>query len=625
MARRRDGFPPLNKGIVSEEKQKPVLDEQTLAKLLEAAYVLQEHNREVREIELGLDLKRDQAEEQDRNEIPAAAERVNKPQQASIPGDYTFTLAQIVATQHQIQIRNLELDKAMALVAERLIEIAHADGAAIGMVDGRKVKYRAVAGAKALPQGTQVPSDKALCLPVIRNGQVFRCADVNVEFLVDTEECRRRGIQSLIAVPIFHEGGVAGGLELYYSAQNGFTDQDIHTCQLMAGLVTEALARDEEETWKQSLANERAMMLEALEKLKPNLSALMEPPPSSKETSARNPVPVPTAPTYDCKSCGHNLVGGEQFCGQCGTPRDGVVKPPITPHFPAGEIEKSKSATASMFHSTDHNRENPGSALSEESLPDSIEEEFPDLFGVPKTPVEMKPETKEAAVSAAEMGTNPDHDSEPSLHLQQEMETSPESRLEKSPVDEAKDSSEEKPDEEKKEPGAEELVLAKGALPANWNSAAQAREFLEQIAAGQQKSALARFWDARRGDIYLAIAIILVACVIRWGIWSNHPVSATTAPGNGAAAHRKTPSEKGAPDAGLSMFDRMLISLGLAEAPEVPEDKGNASTQVWVDVRTALYYCPGADSYGKTPKGKFMTQRDAQLDSYEPAFRKTCN
>ena len=29
-------------------------------------------------------------------------------------------------------------------------------------------------------------------------------------------------------------------------------------------------------TWKQSLANERAVMLEALEKLKPNLSALVE-------------------------------------------------------------------------------------------------------------------------------------------------------------------------------------------------------------------------------------------------------------------------------------------------------------------------------------------------------------
>jgi len=40
------------------------------------------------------------------------------------------------------------------------------------------------------------------------------------------------------------------------------------------------------------------------------------------------------------------------------------------------------------------------------------------------------------------------------------------------------------------------------------------------------------------------------------------------------------------------MFDRMLISLGLAEAPPAPEYKGNPDTQVWVDLHTALYYCP---------------------------------
>ena len=68
----------------------------------------------------------------------------------------------------------------------------------------------------------------------------------------------------------------------------------------------------------------------------------------------------------------------------------------------------------------------------------------------------------------------------------------------------------------------------------------------------------------------------------------------------------------------------MLISLGLAEAPEPPADKGNPSTQVWVDLHTALYYCPGADMYGKTPSGKYATQREAQLDSFEPAYRKVC-
>ena len=53
-----------------------------------------------------------------------------------------------------------------------------------------------------------------------------------------------------------------------------------------------------------------------------------------------------------------------------------------------------------------------------------------------------------------------------------------------------------------------------------------ARDFLEQLAP-DRPSALARFLPARRGDVYLAVAVVLVACVIRWGIWSSHSVGAT--------------------------------------------------------------------------------------------------
>jgi len=45
--------------------------------------------------------------------------------------EYTLTLAEIVEAQHQIQIRHLESDEAMAVVAERIARITNASGAAI--------------------------------------------------------------------------------------------------------------------------------------------------------------------------------------------------------------------------------------------------------------------------------------------------------------------------------------------------------------------------------------------------------------------------------------------------------------------------------------------------------------
>ena len=163
----------------------------------------------------------------------------------------------------------------------------------------------------------------------------------------------------------------------------------------------------------------------------------------------------------------------------------------------------------------------------------------------------------------------------------------------------------------------ESTAIQKVTRPGDWSSAAAAKDFLEKLTPA--KGSFAQFWNARRGDIYLAVSVILVICVILWGMMSSHSVGASGAQNQAAAPHVK------APDANLSAWDKMLIQFGLAEAPAPTEDKGNPATQVWVDERTALYYCPGADLYGKTPKGKFTSQRDAQLDQFEPAYRKPCN
>jgi GAF domain-containing protein len=597
----------VDKEIVSEEKNKPVLDEQTLAKLLEAAYVLQEHNRELQEMELGLELKRDQIEAAERS---SAAPESPKPKETepAATADYTFTLAKIVETQHQIQVRHLDLESAISLVAHRLVQMTHASGAAIGILDGKKLHYRAASGTLTLAVGTDVPMDKALCLPCLRTGQVFRCADVNPEFLLDTEECRRRGIQSMIAVPVFHDGGVAGGLELYYPTTQAFTEQDVHTCQLMAGLITEALAREEEVTWKKSLATERAAMLEALEKLKPNLAALIDKP-AAKDSGLKAGAPATASSTsaFDCRKCGHTLVGGEQFCGNCGTPRSSDYEAPSM-QSKVASLWQMQEAMKKISHGDPANagttlgksEANLDDGDSEKSLADTIEEQMPELFQAVGLPGDKENPAESVRPISAEFEDSVLADLEIPMHASAENE-------------------EEK--EEDETAVKQSTALATSDRSKAWSSAASAREFLEQLAPPQPSGTLARFWANRRGDIYLAIAVLLVAAVIRWGIWSNHSVSATGHPTPAAAAAHRKP----APDADLSMFDRMLISLGLAEAPPAQESKGNPSTQVWVDLHTALYYCPLDDLYGKTPKGKFTSQRDAQLDQFEPAYRKTCD
>src|ERR1700722_5026996 len=100
--------------IVIDEKNKPVLDERTFDKLLRAAYVLQEHNRKMRKLEEETAIQSEGIREQESaTQDPLRASQPESEESSRSEGDYTLTLAEIVEAQRQIQVRHLELDKAM--------------------------------------------------------------------------------------------------------------------------------------------------------------------------------------------------------------------------------------------------------------------------------------------------------------------------------------------------------------------------------------------------------------------------------------------------------------------------------------------------------------------------------
>ena len=575
---------------MTDDRNKPRLDEQTFAKLLEAAYVMQEHNREIR-----------------RGEASAKLQSGNMPSDDHSPpnGDYALILAEIVEAQHEIQLGDLECDQAMAMVAERIARITSASGAAIGIVEGNTMRYRAGAGAAALPLGTEVSLETAISAITVRTGQVLRTPNVNSEALFDPSLCRKRQILSLIAVPIYHDGNIVGALELYFDRMQGFDEQDIQTCQLMAGLVSESIGRGAEWELKKSMAAERSAMLTAIEKLKPNLSALAED--QTPEIAAENDVVEASAVEASaveasavkasavkasavendvCWKCGDALVEQEQFCGNCGASRSGAsVQSSI----------QSKLASAMRMHSVHEHSSASGSEAPPQSaaaFAAEAEDRLAQLLASSGIQEDIPQEEQSNGSGAKEGAIKLLSSAAP--HRGDDLQVGSVSAIESKPQD------------------------------VNWSSASKARNFLEALTEPQSFASLGRLWRARRGDFYLAVAVILMFFVIRWGMLSGNSVGAT---GRGtaisAAANRRKPSN---PNADLSLFDKLLISLGLADPPDAPpEYKGNPNTQVWIDPHTALYYCPDSDLYGKTTKGRFASQRDAQMDQFESASRKACD
>jgi hypothetical protein len=104
-----------------------------------------------------------------------------------------------------------------------------------------------------------------------------------------------------------------------------------------------------------------------------------------------------------------------------------------------------------------------------------------------------------------------------------------------------------------------------------------------------------------RANLYLGLAVLVAGFALLWPT---------------AAAPRRP---------ALGLWERALIKLGIAEAPAPAiHFQGDPSVQVWIDPHSALYYCPGEDLYGKAPDGRFSTQREAQLDRFDPAGRSAC-
>jgi len=106
---------------------------------------------------------------------------------------------------------------------------------------------------------------------------------------------------------------------------------------------------------------------------------------------------------------------------------------------------------------------------------------------------------------------------------------------------------------------------------------------------------------SHRADLYLGAAALVAVLALLWPA---------------ASAPRR---------AALAPWERMLVTLGIAEAPAPAiHVQGDPAIDVWVDPHTALYYCPGEEQYGKTADGRFSSQREAQMDRFEPAGRRAC-
>lgn len=177
----------------------------------------------------------------------------------------TECLSAIIATQYDIAVAELNLNKVMNLIVERTQNLTGASGAAIELVEGDEMVYHVTSGTVAAYVGLRLKIATSLSGHCVRTGEILRCNDAELDPRVDIVACRRVGARSMILVPLHHDCTVVGVLKVVSPQADTFGERDVQTLQLMAGLIGAAIRHTSEFEAKQVQINERQQAESALQ------------------------------------------------------------------------------------------------------------------------------------------------------------------------------------------------------------------------------------------------------------------------------------------------------------------------------------------------------------------------
>ena len=146
-------------------------------------------------------------------------------------------LLELIAVQTDVARLGLDLRALLALVAQRCLALAEADGAVVELVGG-DTACRASAG--GFPEGSLTVLD-GLALECLRQGRAQRCDDALHDPRTHATACAQLGLQSLLVVPMRHQGEPVALLKLVARQPGRFDDATLAVLEMLSDPLGAAL------------------------------------------------------------------------------------------------------------------------------------------------------------------------------------------------------------------------------------------------------------------------------------------------------------------------------------------------------------------------------------------------
>ena len=155
-------------------------------------------------------------------------------------------LRAVIAMQHELAAVGLDLKAVMQRIADRTRELTGGTSAAVRLLDGDALVCKATSGAPEIQQPERLPVGNNLAGHAMHGGHSLLCLDTETDERVDSELSRRRGVRSIIAVPLLHAGEPIGLLLLYGTEPAAFGERDVTMMELLSVVLSAAMAHAEE-------------------------------------------------------------------------------------------------------------------------------------------------------------------------------------------------------------------------------------------------------------------------------------------------------------------------------------------------------------------------------------------
>jgi diguanylate cyclase (GGDEF)-like protein len=135
-------------------------------------------------------------------------------------------LLEIIQAQGEIAAGDLDQDRAMQVIVNRVPDLIGADGALIDSPDGDRLVFRAGSGVDNLVIGWEYPRQGSLSGRSLEQRSVLTSSDTELDPRVESDTCRRLGARSLLCAPLVHRGDELGSLTAFASRPHAFDEGD---------------------------------------------------------------------------------------------------------------------------------------------------------------------------------------------------------------------------------------------------------------------------------------------------------------------------------------------------------------------------------------------------------------